>query len=315
MALKRPAVVIGGPTASGKSALALAVAREFDGVILNADSMQVYKTLPILTNQPEAQDQALVPHRLYGLLEPTDVCSAGRWQSLAVEACEAVWQAGQLPVVVGGTGLYIKALTEGLSPIPEIAEAVRRATRALFSQLGNQAFHAALAERDPVMAARLDPGNSQRLMRAWEVLDATGRSLAEWQAQPAQPPVKADFLSITLVPPAGQLYPACDARFLTMLRQGALDEVRFLQSLALPAGLPILKALGVSELGRHLAGEIDLARATSLAQQATRNYAKRQGTWFRHQMPSAQVQPTQFSERFLPEIFSIIRQFLLTGAG
>ena len=182
--LTPPAIVIAGPTASGKSALALAVAEEFGGTIINADSMQVYSTLRVLTARPSRADEERVPHRVYGVLSPCETCSAARWAELAVAAMAECHQAGRLPVVVGGTGLYLRALMDGLSPVPAIPDAVRTEARDMLARLGNTAFHARLAERDPAMAARLDAGNSQRLARAWEVIAATGRSLAEWQALP-----------------------------------------------------------------------------------------------------------------------------------
>jgi tRNA dimethylallyltransferase len=308
----RPAVVIAGPTASGKSALALRVAETFDGVVINADSMQVYDGLRILTARPGSADEARAPHRLYGCLPPGESCSAGQWRTLAAAQCEAAWADGRLPVVVGGTGLYIRALTEGLSPIPDIPDEIRADARALFAELGNAAFHAALAERDPLSAARLHPGNSQRLVRAWEVMAGTGRSLAEWQDEPPVERLEAAFLTIVLSPPREILYDACDRRFLAMLDQGALAEVAALRDLRLDPALPVMKALGVPELTALLQGEIDHDDAISLAQRATRRYAKRQTTWFRHQVSATHTLNTQFSESFSDGFFSIIRQFLLT---
>ena len=178
-----PIVVITGPTAGGKSGLALALAEAFDGVVINADSMQVYRELRILTARPGADALARAPHRLYGVLPGREPCSAGRWREMALDEIAAARTEGRLPLVVGGTGLYLRALAEGLAPVPNLPEAVREAARARHADLGGAAFHAELAARDPVMAARLEPGDSQRLIRAWEVLEATGRSLADWQAQ------------------------------------------------------------------------------------------------------------------------------------
>jgi tRNA dimethylallyltransferase len=307
-----PAIVIAGPTASGKSGLALRVAEEFGGTVINADSMQVYATLRILTARPSPEDEARVPHRLYGLLAPADPCSAARWRDLAAAEMEAAWAAGRVPVVVGGTGLYLRALLQGLSPIPEIPDSIRQSARDRLAELGNAAFHRLLAERDPVMAARLDPGNSQRLVRALEVIEATGRSLAEWQAEPPQGAVAARWLSYTLLPPRDALYAACDGRFRHMVKAGALDEVQALLDQHLDPSLPVCKALGVPELSAHLRGATSLDKAISAATHATRNYAKRQVTWFRHQMGPSDVLPAQFSECFASEIFPIIRPFLLT---
>ncbi|HIJ62318.1 MAG TPA: tRNA (adenosine(37)-N6)-dimethylallyltransferase MiaA, partial [Rhodospirillaceae bacterium] len=218
-------------------------------------------------------------------------------------------------VAVGGTGLYLKALIDGLSPIPDIPEAVRLEARRLFHSLGNQAFHDQLTRRDPLTAGRLAPGNSQRLMRAWEVLEATGRPLADWQDEPPRNRLDADVLAIALLPPTSQLYPACDRRFLAMLGQGAMDEARAFMALGLDACLPVAKVLGLAALSDHLAGTASLELAVARAQQATRNYAKRQRTWFRHQLAARIVVDAQHSESFLPQIFAIIRQFMLTGGG
>jgi tRNA dimethylallyltransferase len=307
------AVIVAGPTASGKSALAVAIAEAFDGVVINADSMQVYDGLRVLTARPTAEDEARVPHRLYGILSPLELCSAGRWCALAAAACEEAWRTGKLPVVVGGTGLYLKALMEGLSPIPDVPDAVRQETRDRFAALGNAAFHAALAEIDPRMAARLHPGNSQRLMRAWEVLAGTGRSLADWQDEPPLAPIAARFFTMALLPERERLYAQCDGRFLAMLEQGALEEVRVLTARSLDPDLPALRALGVSELAQHLRGELSLTDAVAAAQQATRRYAKRQMTWFRHQLSADFSLSTQLSESLQGKIFANIRHFLLTG--
>ncbi|HXP96007.1 MAG TPA: tRNA (adenosine(37)-N6)-dimethylallyltransferase MiaA [Telmatospirillum sp.] len=307
-------VVIAGPTASGKSALAIAIAEAFDGVVVNADSMQVYDGLRILTARPSVEDERRAPHRLYGVLPPTELCSAGRWCGLAVEVCEDAWRRGKLPVVVGGTGLYLKALMEGLSPIPDVPEAVRQETRAHFAALGNQAFHGALAEIDPRMAARLHPSNSQRLMRAWEVLAATGRSLADWQAEPPVAPVAARFSVLAVLPARERLYAQCDGRFTAMIERGALAEVHALMARGLDPALPVLKALGVPELAGVLRGETSLEQAVAAAQTATRHYAKRQMTWFRHQLAADQTVSAQLSESLQDEILSNIRRFLLTEA-
>jgi tRNA dimethylallyltransferase len=308
-------LVIAGPTASGKSALASSCAEEFGGVVINADSMQVYRGVPILTAQPTMAEQARLPHRLYGTFAPDDLCSAGVWRDLAAKACAEAWGEGKLPVVVGGTGLYIRTLIDGISPIPDIPDAVRDASRALFADLGNARFYAKLGERDPVMAARLDPGNSQRLVRAWEVLEATGRSLADWQADPREGGLDAESMTLLLAPPRDALYASCDLRLETMLDLGALDEVAALTALGLDPALPVMKALGIAEFSAHLAGSLSLAEALALAQQSTRRYAKRQTTWFRHQLIPQMAIDEKFSESLPERIFSFIRQFLLTTAS
>lgn len=306
-------VVVAGPTASGKSALATNLAEEFGGPIINADSMQVYQALPLLTAQPGPQERARAPHRLYGVIPPGESCSAGRWRALAEAECRLAWQEGQTAWLVGGTGLYLRALLDGLSPVPEIPDLVRSETRALFAALGNQKFHARLKERDPAMAARLDSSNSQRLMRAWEVHAATGRSLADWQNDPREGALPSQNFVVTVTPPRDALYAACDARLAAMLQRGALDEVEALLSLRLDPALPVMKALGVAEFAAHLRGEIGRDEALARAQQATRNYAKRQLTWFRHQIIAQKNLSAQFSESHIDEILPFIRQFLLTS--
>ncbi len=310
---KTPVLVIAGPTASGKSALALAVAERFEGVVINADSMQVYRDLKILTAQPDADALARVPHRLYGVLGSREACSAGRWRAIALKEIEAAAGAGMLPVLVGGTGLYIKALIEGLAPIPETPEKVRAATRALHARLGAAAFHEALARRDPETARQLEPGDSQRLIRAWEVLEATGRSLASWRRAkgPGAPP-GLEFKTLLFDPPRRELYAACDARFDRMIENGAVEEVAALDRLGLDPRLPAMKAVGVRELLGFLHGELELDEARERAQRATRNYAKRQVTWFRGRMRPDRVMHAQYSETFDDKIFSFILQFSLT---
>ena len=306
------AVVLGGPTASGKSALALAIAREFGGTVINADSLQVYRELPILTAQPAAEARAALPHRLYGFLSASERCSVARWAALARAEIDAALAAGRLPTVVGGTGLYLRSLLHGLAPVPEIPADVRERAKQSLAELGKAAFHAELARRDPRMAARIRPSDSQRMVRAWEVMEATGRSLADWQAHQdsARPNDGPHFLTLVLMPERAPLYAACDARFRAMVEEGALAEAAALQSL--DPGLPAFKALGLRELIAHLRGECSLEAAIAAAQQATRRYAKRQMTWLRHQVPEGrQLTPTapfeQFSERILADIYNFIR--------
>lgn len=308
-----PILIVAGPTGSGKSALAMDAAGEFDGVVINADSMQVYRELRLLTARPSVEDEARVPHRLFGVLPPAEVCSVGRWLAMAADEIAAAHSQGKLPVVVGGTGLYLKALTEGLAAVPDIPEAVREDARALHRRLGGDAFRDRLAELDPGAAARLPAGDSQRLIRAYEVVAATGRTLADWHRQePAVPAVDARFATIVLSPRREALYAAVNARFDAMIGAGALDEVRELAALGLDPALPAMKAVGVKELAAHLRGETGLEEACAAAKQATRNFAKRQWTWLRHQLGPADMAFEQYSERLSPKMFSFIRQFLLT---
>lgn len=292
-------LVIGGPTASGKSGLALSVARARNGAVINADSMQVYDGLPILTAQPGAADTAAAPHRLYGCLPPDSICSAARWRAMALEEIDRVLAEGMLPVITGGTGFYLKTLMLGLSPIPDVPHDLRAKVAERQKELGNPAFHAELARRDPVMAAKLHPFNTQRLVRAAEVLEATGKSLAEWQALPPErPPAHLKFVMAALLPPRARLYLQCDERFGQMLKAGALEEARAFSAVA-QVSWPLSKALGYPELASHLSGKLSLNDAIRLAQAATRHYAKRQVTWFRHQLKADIVLEAPEAEKLL----------------
>lgn len=286
-------VVIGGPTASGKSGLAVDLAVAMNGVVINGDSMQVYDGLPLLAAQPDADDLAKAPHKLYRSLAPDDPCSAARWRDMALAEIAAAHDAGKLPIVAGGTGFYLKTLMKGISPIPDIPAAVRERWNAQLADMGNRAFHALLADKDPVMAQRLAPGNSQRLVRAMEVLEHTGKSLAVWQeGAPEGTPDHLEFLFITLLPPRDRLYAQCNKRFDMMLAAGALDEAAGFTA-AYPtqdaAAVPLKKALGYPELAACQNGEITLAEAKVKAAQSTRHYAKRQMTWFRNQLAADMV--------------------------
>lgn len=311
----RPTVlVIGGPTASGKSALAANAAAHFCGVVVNADSMQLYRDLPILTSWPDETLRAQAPHRLYGAIDGAERCSAGRWRALAVAEIEEARGNGALPILVGGTGLYLRALLQGLAPVPQIPAAVREAVRALHAEEGSAALHARLAARDAEAARRLEPGDSQRVMRAYEVIEATGRSLLAWQRD-AHEPYLGHAATLILEPPRPALYAACDARFDAMMTAGALDEAARLRARDLDPSLPVMKAVGVRPLHDHLAGAIPLERATALGRQATRNYAKRQTTWFRTQMPDSARLPDRYSPESKRESLALVERLLLTAAG
>ena len=285
-------IVIGGPSASGKSALALRLAEALDGVIVNADSMQLYRELPLLTARPGPADEARVPHRLFGVLGAADPASVGRWLELAGEAIAASTGAGRLPIVVGGTGLYLSALLRGLAPVPPVPAAARAAAEAMFERLGGPGLHAELMRRDPVMAARLRPSDRQRLIRAFEVLAATGRSLADWQALPRfRPRLPQPIEGIALLPPRAELHLRIERRLRAMLAAGALGELRALRLAHPEPDLPLLKAVAVPEFLAHLDGRLDLAEALARAVIRTRQYAKRQVTWLRHQLP--ELEPLQ----------------------
>jgi tRNA dimethylallyltransferase len=276
------AVLIAGPTASGKSAAALALAERIGGAIINADSMQVYAEAPILTAQPDAAAQARVPHLLYGHVPARDAYSVGRWAGDAQAALSQVEAMAKVPVFVGGTGMYFMALEEGLATIPPIPDDVREAARALLAEIGVAALHARLAARDPETAAGLRPTDPQRTLRAWEVLEATGRPLVQWQRAPAAPILKDMKLArILLDPPREALRAAIAARFEIMVEAG-LDEARRLEGL--DPSLPAAKLLGLRPLQALARGEMDREAAIAEAVTATRQFAKRQMTWFRGRM-------------------------------
>ena len=313
----RPLLLIGGPTASGKSALALGLARAFDGVVINADSMQVYAELRVLSGRPDAAEEAAVAHRLYGVVSASERFTVGRWRELAMSEISAAHEAKRLPIVVGGTGLYFRALLQGLSPIPEIPPAVRAAAARQLAALGPAGLHAALDLCDPETARRLKPSDKQRIVRAWEVVSATGRGLADWQREPGERPADWRPLTLVLAPPRQDIYAACDARLKRMAAAGALEEALTLAGLGLDPGLPAMKAVGVREFLACARGESTLDEAIAAAQQTTRRYAKRQLTWFRHQMLKANfiidmISNKQDSERLLSKIYPIIRSSLLT---
>jgi tRNA dimethylallyltransferase len=280
------AILIAGPTASGKSALALALAERHGGAIVNADSMQVYRDLRVITARPDPAEEARVPHRLYGHVDAAENYSVGRWCQDVRRALEEVNLEGRLPILVGGTGLYFKALTQGLSAVPPTPPEVRAAVRARGEAGGVAALHAELARRDPEVAARLKPGDRMRIARALEVLEATGRSLADWHRDGMPAILDPDrALKIFLDVDRAELHRRIDARFDAMLAAGALDEVRALAARDLDPMLPAMKAHGVPWLRRHLRGEIGPAEAAAGGKADTRRYTKRQVTWFRHQMP------------------------------
>jgi len=283
------AVLIAGPTASGKSALAITLAERLGGTIVNADSMQVYRDLRIITARPAPDDEARVPHKLYGHVDAAENYSVGRWCADAGAALDDIRREGRLPILVGGTGLYFKALTQGLSVVPPTPPDIRAAVRARCDAEGAMALHAELARRDPATAAKLKPGDRMRITRALEVLEATGRSLADWHrdGMPAMLD-PSEALMVFLDVDRGELRRRIDARFDTMLAQGALEEVRRLAARSLDPMLPAMKAHGVPWLRRHLTGEITLAEAAEGGKADTRRYTKRQATWFRHQMPGWQ---------------------------
>jgi tRNA dimethylallyltransferase len=279
------AVLIAGPTASGKSALAVAVAERLGGIVINTDSMQVYRDLAIITARPGAAEEARAPHLLYGHMDAAENYSVGRFVEDARRALQAAGAQSRVAIFTGGSGLYFKALTRGLAAIPPIGAEIRNAVRARLESAGVAALHAELAHCDPATAARLNPADRTRIARALEVFEATGRAISDWHRDGLPPLLDADAtVKLFLAPERAELYRRIDARFDAMLAAGALEEVRALHARRLDPLLPSMKAHGVPWLIRHLDGEMALAVAADHGKRDTRHYAKRQFTWFRHQL-------------------------------
>jgi tRNA dimethylallyltransferase len=277
-----PVFLIAGPTASGKSALALALAEQIGGVIVNADSAQLYRDLPVLSAGPTAMERQRAEHRLYGELDGANACSAAEWAAIAKKEVAQLHADGRPPVLVGGTGLYLRTLLDGIAPVPSIDPEVRREVRAASVAVNL----ARLRTLDPEAAERLKPTDTTRIARALEVALSTGRSLADWQQHREGGIAGAvDLRPLILLPPRKWLYQRCDERLTHMIDQGAVSEVEALLARGLDAGLPVMRAIGVREIAAYLRGETTLDEAISAAQQATRRYAKRQYTWFAHQPP------------------------------
>jgi tRNA dimethylallyltransferase len=305
-------IVVAGPTAAGKSALALALARRWGGAVINADAMQCYRELRVLTARPGAEDEAAAPHRLYGVRAAAEPANAAWWRGAALAAMAGT----ELPILCGGTGMYLSALLRGIAEIPEPGEAARAEARGLLAELGAAGLHERLMAVDAQTASRLKPGDSQRLARAWEVWRGTGHGLAYWQARPAEPLRGWRVKLVLLDPDRAALRAAIEARFAAMLAVGAVEEVRGLLALNLDPALPLMRAHGVPELSAHLRGEISLQEAGRRAVLATHQYTKRQGTWFRHQKLVKDaamhiIQPkiggsTQDLERFIAGIDNFI---------
>jgi tRNA dimethylallyltransferase len=301
------AILIAGPTASGKSALALALAERLGGTVINADSMQVYRELRILTARPTPAEEARVPHALYGHVSGAEAYSVGRWLADAAEAIAVARAAGRRPIVVGGTGLYFRTLLEGLSPIPAIPVEVRAKWRARAEKEPASALHRLLADCDPAAAARLASGDTQRVVRALEVLEATGRSLTEWQRLAGTPVLAAaEAVRLVVMPDRAELRRRCAVRFEAMLQEGGVEEARRLARLDLDPALPVMRAIGVRPLLKHLAGEIDREEATRQAVAETQQYVKRQVTWLRRHMIAWQSIFAQEMQSMRREVLSVI---------
>jgi tRNA dimethylallyltransferase len=291
------ALIVAGPTASGKSALALAIAQRVGGTIINTDSMQVYRELRVLTARPTPDEEALVPHRLYGIRPTARAGSVAWWREAALAAMDEARAAGRLPILTGGSGMYFAALTGGLAEIPDPGPEARAEARRLLADQGPAALHARLAEVDPATAARLKPEDSQRIARAWEVWRGTGLGLAAWQDRRSAP-APWRFSAILLDPPRDVLRAAIATRFDAMIRQGAVDEVRALLALDLDPALPAMRAHGVPELSAYLRGTLSLQEAGHRTELVTGQYTKRQATWFRHHVLAPQTRTNKINARF-----------------
>jgi len=279
-------IIIGGPTGSGKSALAINLAERIGGAVVNADSMQQYRDLRVITARPTLADHRRAPHYLYGHLPAERPGSVGQWLRLATRVIDEIRSQERVPIVVGGTGLYLKALLKGIAAVPDVPSEIRLAATERFDELGVPGFHQDLARRDPDQAALLEPGDRQRLIRAAEVLEATGKSLLYWRAQPRERTALPEpIVGMSLMPPRPALHRRIEHRLQTMIDAGALDELEVLRAQQLDPELPLMKAVAVPELMAYLEGRLDLTTAINRAAAKTRQYAKRQMTWLRHQLP------------------------------
>lgn len=284
----KQALFIAGPTASGKSALSLKLASDMDGVIINADSMQVYNGMTVVTACPSEEDEAAAPHRLYRFLDPSETCSAAFWAERAMTEIEAAWAHDQMPIVIGGTGMYFKVLLDGIAHIPEIPSEIRKAVRLECDVEGSPHMHAELATYDVPTAERLFPGDGQRICRAVEVYRATGKPLSEWHKDTEPGFMKAAdeaglVTKMVLNPERDVLYDRCNRRFDQMILEGAIGEVEALMARDLDASLPAMRALGVPSIMAFLNEEMSIEEAAEDAKMQTRRFAKRQLTWFRNQ--------------------------------
>lgn len=305
-----PVVVIAGPTASGKTALAIKLAEKLNGEIVNADSMQIYRDLPVLTAIPSKQERGDIPHHGYGVFDGGERCSVGRWLELIRKIATDIRGRGRIPILVGGTGMYIRAALFGISSIPDVADDIRQQATALHRDKGGAGFRAELAKHDLRLAERLDDGDTQRLIRGMEVFMATGTPLSQWQEKPLEGKLDAPAVTIKISPPRDELYAMIDKRYPLMLEQGGIEEGEAFLSRGLSPDLPLMKAVGFPPLASYLRGEISRKDAVDIACRDTRRYAKRQTTWFNNQYADNFCEDssydTQYSESFINKILSKI---------
>ena len=312
-----PALIVAGPTASGKSALALTLAQKLGGTIVNADSMQVYRELRVLTARPSPEDEAVVPHTLYGVRPAAEAGNAAWWRGAAMETMASIHAQGGLPILTGGTGMYFAALTQGLADVPDPGEPARLEARKRLADMGSEALHVGLTKVDPATAARIKPNDSQRIARAWEVWRGTGMGLAAWQNRTLAP-APWRFFALRLDPPREPLRLAIAQRFEAMRGDGAIEEVRALLDLNLDPALPAMRAHGVPEISAYLRGTMSLEESGRRTELVTGQYTKRQATWFRHHELAVSADTeiietryrghTQLSESLMKRIFAFIQR-------
>jgi tRNA dimethylallyltransferase len=292
----RPVIIIGGPTASGKSATALEIAEKHNGVIINADSIQLYKDLPLLTAHPDAAELSAAPHKLYGFMPADQKTDAQEWRNMAIKECHAAHENGQCPILVGGTGFYLKTMIEGLSPVPSSPADIREKVTAHMNEVGVEAFSKELVEKDPKIVGKVDLNNPMRLMRAAEVLEATGKSIVDWQSLPKSgAPKGLKFYSIFIIPERARLHDRCNRRFHMMIEEGAIDQVKDFNERTgawrNPQNFPVTRAIGYTHISDYLSGTVAIDDAIEKSQAETRQYAKRQITWFNNQIkPNAYIE-------------------------
>lgn len=302
-------ILIAGPTASGKSALSIELAKKYNGVVINADSMQVYKDLRVITARPSVDEENIVPHRLYGVVDGANAFSAMDWSRLAMDEVNAAWAEGQTPILVGGTGMYFRTLLDGMAQIPDIDPDIRKAVRLEAEKFGSEKLHLELTACDPVTAERLAPGDSQRVSRAIEVFRSSGKPISQWQEDTKPGPLddldkEGAVGKYVLDWPREELYRRCDLRFDLMMEEGALDEVKALLGRGLDESLPVMKSLGVPSLIEYLRGNIDFETSKEDSKTQTRRFAKRQMTWFRNQFTTWERINAQYLESEIEKIFS-----------
>ena len=302
-----PYIMIAGPTASGKSQLAIDLARRSGGAVINADSMQLYADLTVLTARPQPQEMQDIPHHLFGICDAAHRASVAEWLGLAATAIANVRAAGQLPIIVGGTGMYLQAGLRGIAPVPDVPADLHQHCIDLYRELGGAKFRDALAGYDADIAARLVDSDSQRLVRAMGVAMATDHPLSWWQQQPHKGALLGSVVTIAMMPPRPTLYDRINQRFDHMLMHGAVDEVARLMARQLDPGLPLMKALGVAPISAFLQGNITKDDAAFIAKRDSRRYAKRQMTWIRNNFNAQITVEKKYSESLYEKIFSLIR--------